>query len=153
VGIVRHTRYQNAIVREGAILLVQCAFRKGPTVWVLPGGGREHGEDEATCVVREVQEETNLAVRVEGLLFDAPAQPPDGTYVRWRTYRCTVVAGEAAPGAGEGVSAELVAVRWLPIYDDQSWPSEIRADVLLYPQLQAIRRALSDIHGATRIDA
>lgn len=109
MGASRHTRYQAAVVRDGALLLLRCAFRDGPTAWILPGGGREDGESEEACVIREVQEETALTVRVERLLSDVPAEPPDSTYTRWRTYLCTVVAGEAAPGGGEGTGAELIA--------------------------------------------
>src|SRR5207247_99147 len=94
VGTLRHTRYQAAVVRDGSILLLRCAFRDGPTVWILPGGGRDEGEDELACVTREVREETGLTVRVERLLFDVPARPTDGTYVRWRTYECAVLDGE-----------------------------------------------------------
>ena len=141
MATLRHTRYQAAIIRRGEILLVQCAFLHGPTVWILPGGGREEGEGEADCVVREVQEETGLLVRVEELLSDVPAEPPDGTYVRWRTYRCAVLSGEATAGGGEGANAELVGVMWLPLHDDGSWPYDIRADGFLAPQLRAIRRS------------
>jgi ADP-ribose pyrophosphatase YjhB (NUDIX family) len=35
--------------------------------WYLPGGGVEHGEDPARTVVREVAEETGLAVEITGL--------------------------------------------------------------------------------------
>src|SRR5207237_4998218 len=112
MGASRHTRYQAAVLREGALLLLRCVFRDGPTVWILPGGGREEGESEEDCVVREVREETALTVRVQRLLSDVPAEPPDGTYARWRTYLCTVLRGEAAPGGGEGASAELIDVTW-----------------------------------------
>jgi 8-oxo-dGTP pyrophosphatase MutT (NUDIX family) len=139
VSTLRHTRYQAAIVRDGSLLLLRCAFRNGPTVWILPGGGREEDEDELTCVTREVREETGLTVRVDQLLADTSAEPPDGTYVRWRTYRCEVLGGNALPGGGEGPSADLVGLTWLPLRDDQSWPDEIRADPFLFPQLQVIR--------------
>jgi GrpB-like predicted nucleotidyltransferase (UPF0157 family)/ADP-ribose pyrophosphatase YjhB (NUDIX family) len=138
---LRHTRYQAAVIREGAILLVRCAFRNGPTVWILPGGGREVDESEEACVVREVQEETCLQVRVDRLLLDTPAQPPDGTYARWRTYLCSVVEGEAAPGGGEGASAQLIDVRWVPLHDERLWPDDARLDRFLYPQLRAIGTA------------
>ncbi len=82
---------------------------------MLPGGGCEEGEDELICVIREVQEETGLTVHVQHLMSDVPAEPPDGTYVRWRTYRCAVLAGEAAPGGGEGANAELVDITWLAL--------------------------------------
>ena len=139
----RHTRYQAAVIQDGAILLVRCAFRNGPTAWILPGGGREDDENEEGCIVREVEEETGLAVRVERLLLDVPAQPPDGTYTRWRTYLCRVVSGEAAPGGGEGANAELIDVTWLPLRDDDLWPPDIRDDGFLYPQLRAISSAFS----------
>jgi 8-oxo-dGTP pyrophosphatase MutT (NUDIX family) len=107
---------------------------------MLPGGGREEGEDEVSCVSREVREETGLTVRVDQLLADTPAEPPEGTYVRWRTYRCEVLTGNAVAGGGEGPSADLVGTMWLPLQDDRSWPDEIRADPFLFPQLLAIRQ-------------
>jgi putative hydrolase of the HAD superfamily len=109
---------------------------------MLPGGGREEGEDEAACVAREVLEETALTVRVERLLFDCPAQPPDSCYVRWQTYLCSVMGGQAVPGGGEGDDARLVAVKWLPLLDSVNWPADVRNDPLLAPQLHAIRAGL-----------
>ena len=141
MATLRHTRYQAAIIRDGAILLLRCAHTNGPTVWMLPGGGREDHESEEACVQREVLEETCLVARVEELLMDTPAEPPDGTYTRWRTYRCSAPDGEAAPGGGEG-SAELIGVMWLPLADEQLWPAEICSDVFVYPQLRAIRASL-----------
>jgi ADP-ribose pyrophosphatase YjhB (NUDIX family) len=135
---LRHTRYQAAVVQNGAILLVRCQFADGTAFWMLPGGGREEGESEEACVTREVAEETLLEVRVERLLSDVPAEPPDGSYVRWRTYLCSVISGEAGPGGGEGSSATLTAVTWLPLSEEHRWPDDIRNDSFLYPQLVAI---------------
>jgi len=149
VGTSRHTRYQAAVLRDADILLVCCAYRDGRTVWMLPGGGREDDEDEETCVVREVHEETGLAVRVERLMIDCPAEPPDGFYVRWRTYLCSVVGGQAAPGGGEGASADLVDLMWLSIRDDSAWPAGIQGNPILLPQLRAIRVHLEIGDGAS----
>ena len=139
---LRHTRYQAAIVREESLLLLRCAFRDGPTVWILPGGGREDSEDDATCVAREVLEETALHVQVERLLYDCAADPPDGTYQRWRTYLCSVISGTAMPGGGEGSSADLVDLMWIPLGDEAAWPDDVRVDEYLAPQLRAIRAEL-----------
>jgi len=127
------------VIRDGAILLVRCAFRNGQTVWMLPGGGRDEGESDDACVAREVEEETGLSVQVERLLLDVPAEPPDGTYTRWRTYDCRVTGGDAVAGGGEGDNAELVDVMWLSLRAEGTWPADIKTDMCLYPQLLAIR--------------
>jgi 8-oxo-dGTP pyrophosphatase MutT (NUDIX family) len=106
---------------------------------MLPGGGRDEGESEDACVAREVKEETGLSVQVERLLLDVPAEPPDGTYTRWRSYACAVTGGEASAGGGEGANAELVDVMWLPLQAEGTWPADIKTDACLYPQLLALQ--------------
>ena len=54
-------------------------------------------------------------------------------------------AGAEVAGGGEGASAELVGVTWLPLHDEAAWDDEIRSDVYLYPQLRAIRAAIVDV--------
>ncbi|HEX8432461.1 MAG TPA: NUDIX hydrolase [Longimicrobium sp.] len=144
----RHTRYQAAVVRDGRLLLLYCIPRGEAGFWVIPGGGREGDESEAECVAREVGEEAGIAVAVGPLLYDVAADPPDGTYLRWRTYLCRVTSGEAAPGGGEGW-AELTAVRWLSLAEPESWEPELRSDPFLYPQLLRIRAALRDTGALT----
>lgn len=52
----------------GRVLLVRgSALADFPGVWQIPGGGVEQGEHPADAVVREVAEETGLAVVVTGL--------------------------------------------------------------------------------------
>ena len=55
------------IVRDGAVLYLRRApgvFRAGQ--WELPGGTVEPGEPHETAAVREVAEETGLAVHITG---------------------------------------------------------------------------------------
>ena len=137
----RDIRYQAAVVDAGRLLLLYCVPHDEAGFWVLPGGGREAGESETACVAREVQEEASIEIAVERLLYDVPADPPDGTYRRWRTYLGRVMRGEAVPGGGEGW-AELTAVRWLPLTEPAAWEQALRDDPFLHPQLLRIRAAL-----------
>jgi 8-oxo-dGTP pyrophosphatase MutT (NUDIX family) len=134
------------VVDGQRLLLLRCAPRDEAPFWVLPGGGREAGESAEACVAREVREEAGIEVAVGPLLYDVPADPPDGTYTRWRTYLCRVARGEAAPGGGEG-GAEITAVRWLPLDEPAGWDPALCADPFLHPQLLRIRAALRDSHA------
>ena len=51
-----------AIVRDGRVLLVRRAREPAATLFSLPGGVVEVGETLAEAVVREVREETSLAI-------------------------------------------------------------------------------------------
>lgn len=137
----RDIRYQAAVVDAGSLLLLYCVPRGAAGFWLLPGGGREADETAEACVAREVREEAGLDVAVGPLLYEVDADPPDGTYARWRTYRCDVTGGVAAPGGGEEW-AELTAVRWLPLAEPAAWDAALRDDPFLHPQLLRIRSAL-----------
>ena len=72
------TRVSVVVIKEDnkAILLVR--HRKGNRqYWVLPGGRLEYGETFFECAVREMSEETGLAVQVERFLFLSEAIAPD----------------------------------------------------------------------------
>jgi 8-oxo-dGTP pyrophosphatase MutT (NUDIX family) len=124
----RDIRYQAAVIDGQRLLLLRCAPWDEAPFWVLPGGGREAGESAEACVAREVREEAGIEVAVGPLLYEMPADPPDGTYTRWRTYLCRVTAG--------------TAVRWLPLDDPAGWDPELCADPFIHPQLLRIRAAL-----------
>lgn len=64
------------ISADKKILLVK--HRKGSkTYWVVPGGRLEYGETFEACAIREIKEETGLAITVDGLLFLSEAIAPD----------------------------------------------------------------------------
>ena len=54
------------LIQEGKILLVRQNQRP---FWVLPGGTLEVGEGLEECAVRELQEEVNLTVRIQKVLY------------------------------------------------------------------------------------
>ncbi len=53
---------------ENRILMVKQEHPER-TVWMVPGGGIEEGENSARAAVREVQEETGLEVEIQGLIW------------------------------------------------------------------------------------
>lgn len=57
-----------AVVRDGRLLMVRRASRRGRGNWQLPGGFIEPYETIEEAVVREVQEEAGVTGRVEGVL-------------------------------------------------------------------------------------
>jgi 8-oxo-dGTP pyrophosphatase MutT (NUDIX family) len=138
----REVRYQAAIIDAGHVLLLYCVPHGEQGFWLLPGGGREPGESAEECVAREVREEAGVDVDVGPMLYEVEADPPDGTYARWRTYRCTVTRGVPTPGGGEGW-AELTAVRWLSLEDPSAWEAALDGDPFLLPQLERIRASIS----------
>ncbi|WP_295194431.1 NUDIX hydrolase [Veillonella sp.] len=52
------------IFHEGDVLLLQKKDREGLRPWEFPGGGLEFGEDLHDAALREVKEETGLAVEL-----------------------------------------------------------------------------------------
>ncbi|WP_305463592.1 NUDIX domain-containing protein [Photobacterium leiognathi] len=60
-----HSTVRGLVIRDHAILLTRV---KGDDKTFLPGGHIEPGESASITVVRELQEEANLSVKVERLL-------------------------------------------------------------------------------------
>jgi len=149
--IPRTTRYQAAIIRGEAILLIkhrEHASRRA--YWLLPGGGIEAGETEIESVRREVYEETNLEVRVEGLLLDEFFQLDDGPYDRFKTYLCHPTTNDASPGyepePGAAAIYAIVEVGWFHLNDETSWDELIVNDVITASALRRIRTALEKLN-------
>jgi 8-oxo-dGTP pyrophosphatase MutT (NUDIX family) len=146
VPMPRSIRYQGAILRDEYILLIQHReHASGHSYWLLPGGGREDGETEEQCVLREMKEETGLDVKVERLLMDEP-EHPGGAYQRHKTYLCTILSGEAQPGyePEPEVAAlyRIAAVSWFNLRDEASWGEKVISDPFTYPEMKRIREIL-----------
>ncbi len=142
----RTIRYQGAILRGNDILLVQhYEIVGGRSYWLLPGGGREEGETEEQCVIREMKEETGLDVKVEQLCMDE-LSPSDEVYDRHKTYLCTILAGEAQAGyepepevAGHYA---IAAVGWFDLGSEAGWGEKVISDRYTYPELKQIQTIL-----------
>lgn len=142
----RTTRYQAAILLDEEILLIKNhELLTGHHYWLLPGGGREPGETEIECVQREVLEETNLEVKVRGILLDENTQNWDyGTYQRFKTYHCHPLTTAASPGTEPEVASayQIIEVGWFNIFDETTWDEMILNDPITAPVLRRIRLAL-----------
>ena len=143
---MRSIRYQGAIIQEHHVLLLkQLEYASGRSYWQIPGGGIAPGETEEQCVEREILEETGLSVQVDALLLDEPSTP-GAIYQRWKTYRCSILAGEARPGAEpEAAYADAYSfteVGWFDLRHPTSWNTRPEADSFVYSWLQRTQAAL-----------
>ncbi len=108
-----------AVVRDGQVL---AARRSRPADlaggWEFPGGKVAAGETEPAALMRELDEELRVSVRVGARLGAAT----DGR-IRLVLHAATLVTGEPVPGADHDAVrwlavGELDAVGWLPIDRD-----------------------------------
>ena len=66
-----------AVVRDGRLLLVRRASRRGRGNWQVPGGFIEQHETVEEAVLREVAEEAGVTAQVEGVLGLRNRYDPD----------------------------------------------------------------------------
>jgi ADP-ribose pyrophosphatase YjhB (NUDIX family) len=142
----RRVRYQGLIIKDDAVLLIRhTRLADDVSYWVIPGGGIEPGESEEECVIREMKEETNLDVRVEGLLFEG-ATIADDPYLWNKTYLCRIISGEPAPGYEPEPEAaahySISAVGWFDLKNESAWGQDLIQDPFTYPQLIKARQLL-----------
>lgn len=114
------------VIRNEKILL--CRKRKGTQLLILPGGKREPGEDDETCLRRELAEE--LAGITYGPfksigVFEAPAAGEPDAIVRIALYQASIE-GEPTP------QAEIAELIWFDLHtDDRALLSPILRDKIL----------------------
>ncbi|WP_232676139.1 NUDIX domain-containing protein [Nocardioides sp. R-C-SC26] len=111
------------IVRDGHVLLSRLAPKVSRTEqWTLPGGGLDHGEDPRDAVVREVHEETGLAVTIGETAHTFSLHLPD-TWRRGRrvdahslriVYQGWVPLDSPAPRVLE-VDGSTIEAAWQPL--------------------------------------
>lgn len=146
--MVPRTRYQGAIIRDHQVLLLkQIEHASGRSYWQIPGGRIDPDETEEQCVRHEMREETGLEVKIDSLLLDEP-NPADSIYQRWKTYRCTILAGEALPGSepeADYVNAySFIEIGWFDLRDPATWNARLGADSYIAAWLQRIREVLGE---------
>jgi 8-oxo-dGTP diphosphatase len=99
-----------AVVLDGAgrLLLIQRGHAPSAGLWSVPGGRVEPGETLEAAVVREVREETGLAVRA-GAVAGRLSVRGDGVVYDVTDFVCTLLDPAAEPVAGDDAADALFA--------------------------------------------
>ncbi|MGH7162923.1 MAG: NUDIX domain-containing protein [Planctomycetota bacterium] len=136
-----YVHYVGPLLAAGAILhdgericLVRRAHDPGRGKWTFPGGYVDLDEEAAAAALRETEEETGLAARIEGLVGVYNSLGPRDRRVVIVVYGARA-AGAGAPGTG--VVEEVEEVRWFS-------PPELPWNALAFPSsARALRDFLS----------
>lgn len=96
-----------AVVKDGRLLLVRRASRRGRGNWQVPGGFVEQEETIEEAVVREVAEESGVKAEVEGVLAIRNRYDSDSGNSLYIVILMRPVGGEPEPDAHEVDRAEF----------------------------------------------
>ena len=101
----------------GRLLLIRRANEPGRGRWSVPGGRVEAGETDHQALIREVAEETGLAVEITRWLGDVHRPAPDGAVLDIHDYSCRVIGGTLRAGddAGDARWCDAETLASLPI--------------------------------------
>lgn len=110
-----------AVIRDaaGRLLLIRRRNEPGAGLWSLPGGRIEPGESAAQAVVREVREETGLAVSAGRLLGVVSWPAPGGAVLDISDFEAHVTGGQLTAGddAAQACWAGPAELAVLPLTD------------------------------------
>lgn len=130
------------VVHGDRVLLIRRKGRPGRGLWALPGGFVEQDEFVADAAIRELGEETGLAVPADDLrramgpvrVFDAPLRDMRGRMITHAAlFRLDGVASEPPAVSGRDDAAEA---RWVPL-------AELRRDELFADHYVIIQTMLA----------
>ena len=103
------TACRGVVIEDGRILL---SYAVRDDLWMIPGGGLEAGEDEGSCCVRELAEETGRVVLPSACALELNEYYEDCRYVS--RYFFGAVVGRCEPKLTQGEQRMGLEPRWLP---------------------------------------
>ncbi len=104
------TACRGVVIEDGRILL---SYSVRDDLWMIPGGGLEAGEDEGSCCVRELAEETGRVVLPSACALELDEYYGDCKYVS--RYFFGAVVGRCEPKLTEAERRMGLEPRWLPV--------------------------------------
>ena len=104
------TACRGVIIEDGRVLL---SYAVRDDLWMIPGGGLEAGEDEGTCCVRELAEETGRVVLPSACALELQEYYEDCKYVS--RYFFGAVVGRFQSKLTEAEQRMGLEPRWLPV--------------------------------------
>ena len=104
------TACRGVIIEDGRVLL---SYAARDDLWMIPGGGLEAGEDEGTCCVRELAEETGRVVLPSACALELQEYYEDCKYVS--RYFFGAVVGRCQSKLTEAEQRMGLEPRWLPV--------------------------------------
>ena len=126
------------VVREGKALLVKVENLEGDIIWTFPKGHLEAGEGSRQAALREVEEETGWACRIQERLSTASYQFSRNGRDVAKQVKWYLMAPLKKVGSRDG--AEILAVRWVALAD--------AAQLLRYPSDFELLKAFHERGGA-----
>ena len=103
------TACRGVVIEDGRVLL---SYAARDDLWMIPGGGLEAGEDEGTCCVRELAEETGRIVLPSACALEIDEYYEDCKYVS--RYFFGAVVGRCQIKLTEAERRMGLEPRWLP---------------------------------------
>lgn len=116
-----------AIIIKGGEILLMYRIKNGQEYYTFPGGGVEKGETIEQAVLREVQEETTLVIKIEKMLYHHIYDNNTEQFF----YLCLYVAG--TPQLGDGPETEEMKNSDNNFYNPIWCKIEKLPQLLLYP--------------------
>ena len=104
------TACRGVIIEDGRVLL---SYAVRDDLWMIPGGGLEAGEDEGSCCVRELAEETGRVVLPSACALELEEYYEDCKYVS--RYFFGAVVGRCQSKLTEAEQRMGLEPRWLPV--------------------------------------